>query len=133
MFSGIPSDAILRQCASVLPMTIPAAPPRHRETWARHCIQKNKQRIVRNLLFISGEMYLSCAKFFILRQFRQFRPLGESLFESSHKIFENDFFTEKHNDGNSTSNAKNNKCWKKYLKSLIIRYKSQKAYSDVYT
>ena len=43
-------------------------------------------------------MYLSCAKFFILRQFRQFRPLGESLFESSHKIFENDFFTEKHND-----------------------------------
>ena len=50
----------------------------------------------------------------ILGQNRQFGPKGGSLFDNSHKIFENDFFTEKHNDGNSTSNAKNNKCWKKY-------------------
>ena len=43
---------------------------------------------------------MSCEKF------RQFRP------DNLHKIFDNEYFTEKHNDGNSTSNAKKNKCWK---------------------
>ena len=59
---------------------------------------------------------MSCGKFLFLGKLDNSDLEVGSFFDNLLKIFENDFFTEKHNDGNSTSNAKNNKCWKKIFK-----------------